>query len=330
MSQKKVINKIPDPSSLFIKKNQRYIENLESKQKFELEELLERQNKILSNKTFILKLPDKGEKIKSFRDKVLKELEHKNEVEKAANLLSRLNLASEGKAAMNELEWTGKYTEIRDTVKVVELDSDDEEDPLKILAQPTGCGVHKKKIVHLPPEESLIKPEDLAEIESFKIKAPDHVAYIVNKTENSTEKKEPFKPYKTTKTNVHDPEKEKQRKQNKNWEVTAATPPLIVHGAAKVINLNESLQLQKEQTDKLRKIQAKHAAERLVEQFGLHNIDSPPENVGTYRLQDEKESDFFTSDEENEVHDDEDNDKAGTVVFTVDSIENFRIILTIL
>lgn len=80
-------------------------------------------------------MPDKGEKIKSFRDKILKELEHKNEVEKAANLLSRLNLASEGKAAMNELEWTGKYTEIKDTVKVVELDSDDEEDPLKILAQ---------------------------------------------------------------------------------------------------------------------------------------------------------------------------------------------------
>ena len=65
----------------------------------------------------------------------MKELEHKNEVEKAANLLSKLNLASEGKAAMNELEWTGKYTEIRDTVKVVELDTDDEEDPLKILAQ---------------------------------------------------------------------------------------------------------------------------------------------------------------------------------------------------
>ena len=120
--------------------------------------------------------------------------------------------------------------------------------------QPTGCGVHKKKIVHLPPEESLIKPEDLAEIESFKIKASDHIAYIVNKIENSSEnkieKKEPFKPYKTTKTNIHDPEKEKQRKQNKNWEVTAATPPLIVHGAAKVINLNESLQLQKEQADK--------------------------------------------------------------------------------
>lgn len=86
-------------------------------------------------RTFVLKLPDKGEKIKSFRDKILKELEHKNEVEQAANLLSRLNLASEGKAAINKLEWTGKYSETKDTVKIVELDSDDEEDPLKILAQ---------------------------------------------------------------------------------------------------------------------------------------------------------------------------------------------------
>lgn len=87
------------------------------------------------SRTLILKLPDKGEKIKSFRNQILKEIEHRNEVEKAANLLSRLNLASEGKVAMNELEWTGKYEEIKDTTKIIELDSDDEEDPLKILAQ---------------------------------------------------------------------------------------------------------------------------------------------------------------------------------------------------
>lgn len=55
-------------------------------------------------------------------------------MEEAANLLSRLNIASEGKAAMSKLEWTGKYND-EDTTKIVELDSDDEEDPLKILAQ---------------------------------------------------------------------------------------------------------------------------------------------------------------------------------------------------
>lgn len=89
-----------------------------------------------SFRNFISKLPDKGEKIASFRDKLLKELEHRNEVERAANLLSQLNIASIGKAAMTKLEWTGKYNnKNEDTTKIVELDSDDEEDPLKILAQ---------------------------------------------------------------------------------------------------------------------------------------------------------------------------------------------------
>jgi hypothetical protein len=85
---------------------------------------------------FISKLPDKGEKIINFHDKILKELEHRNEVEEAANLLSRFNIASEGKAALSKLEWTGKYNkDDENTLKIVELDSDDEEDPLKILAQ---------------------------------------------------------------------------------------------------------------------------------------------------------------------------------------------------
>lgn len=330
---KKVIQRvpgeIPPPSK---KESQGYIEDLGKKQKFELEELLERQNKILANKTFITKLPDKGQKIKEFREKILKEIEHKNEVEQAADLLSRLNLASEGKAAMNELEWTGKYSETKDTVKVVELDSDDEEDPLKILAQPTGSGTHRKRIIHLPPEESLIKPEDLTEIESFReeeFQEAEHVKYILNKVENPSERndktREPFKPYKTTKSNVHDPEKEKQRKTNKNWEVTAATPPLIVHGAIKVVNLNESLLLQREHKEKLQIIQAKHAAEKLAEQLGLHVIGPPPGNVGNYQLKDDKDSSSSSTsedEEENEVHDDEDNDKRGTVVFTVDSIEH--------
>lgn len=108
-------------------------------------------------------------------------------------------------------------------------------------------------------EDSLIKTEDLVEIESFK-KNPSDVEYIkyiidkVEKTQENNKSKESFKPYKTTKSNVHDPMKEKQRKRHKNWEVTAATPPLIVHGAAKLLNLKESLILQKEQTEKLQVI----------------------------------------------------------------------------
>ncbi|KAJ8678964.1 hypothetical protein QAD02_014751 [Eretmocerus hayati] len=330
-----VIKKIPGEIPPLPKKSsQGYIDDLQKKQKFELLELLERQEKLLSNKKFIGKLPDKGEKILSFKNKLVEEIKHRDEVENAAQQLSRLNIAAEGKLAMNELEWTGKYSkDPKETItKVVELDSDDEEDPLKILAQPTGSGCHKKKIIHLAPEESLIKPEDLEEIESFKTLEPlelGHVKYIVDKVENTEHdrKREPFKPYKTTKSNVHDPEKEKQRevKKDKHWEVTAATPPLIIHGAVKSLDLNESLKLQKDQAAKLQEIQAKHAAERLAQQLGNHKIGNAPNNLRHYRTQDHDASNTSSSeDEENypEVYDEEDNDKQGTVVFTVDSVES--------
>lgn len=332
---KNVIKKIPGDIPPHSKKeSQGYIEDLGKKQKFELEELLGRQNKILANKKFISKLPDKGKKIINFRDMLLKELEHRNEIEIAANLLSQLNIASVGKAAMTKLEWTGKYDNKNDenTTKIVELDSDDEEDPLKILAQPTGTGIHKKKIIHITHEESLIKPEDVIEIESFKTDDcldVEHVKYIIDKVEKTQEtnkKKKPFKPYKTTKSDVHDPTKEKQRKLPKNWEVTAATPPLIIHGATKVLSINESLRLQKEQTRKLQEIQAKHAIERLANQIEMHSIGPIPQNVGNYHLR--HTNNLFSSssssedEEEHEVQDEEDNDRGGTVVFTVDSIES--------
>ncbi|XP_011876765.1 PREDICTED: DNA-directed RNA polymerase II subunit GRINL1A [Vollenhovia emeryi] len=321
------ISKIPGDVFPSKRESQGHIGDLGEMQRFQLEELLERQRRILANKKFISRLPDKGEKIISCHDKVLKELERRNQVEEAANLLSRLNIASEGKAAMSRLEWTGQYNENKDTTRIVELDSDDEEDPLKILAQPTGTGVHKKIVIHVAPEESLIKPEDIAEIETFKADPlnVEHVRYIVDKVEKAqeTNKREPFKPYKTTKSNVHDPMKEKQRKLHKNWEVTAATPPLIVHGAAKVLSFNESLRLQKEQTERLQEIQMKHAVERLAAQVGLYGTSPMPRNIDHYRSHTNGSlSSSSSDDEEHEVHDEEDNDRGGTVMFTVDSIES--------
>lgn len=124
--------------------------------------------------------------------------------------------------------------------------------------QPTGAGVHKKKIIKVIPEVPLITADDLKEIEDFKNEdatANVHLKYILDRCErpdnNLERKKGSFKPYKTTITNVHDPIKEKERMKRKGWENTAATPPLIVHGAAKLLNISESLALQKAQTQRL-------------------------------------------------------------------------------
>lgn len=89
----------------------------------------------LLHRSFISNLPDKGDKIKSFREKIAKEIDRKNELEQAAMLLSKLNIADKGKAVMSELEWTGKSSDSANETQAVELDSDDETNPLKILAQ---------------------------------------------------------------------------------------------------------------------------------------------------------------------------------------------------
>lgn len=85
----------------------------------------------------------------AFRDELIKEINHKNEIEKAALSFSQLNIASKGKEVMDELEWTGKFSEKTDSSKLVELDSDDEDDPLKILAQVCSLlGFFVKKFYH--------------------------------------------------------------------------------------------------------------------------------------------------------------------------------------
>lgn len=83
----------------------------------------------------------------------------------------------------------------------------------------------------------------------------EHVKYIVSKVENPDNKvRVPFKPYFTTKSNVHDPEKQKNRKLGKYWEEMAAAPPPIIHDPVKVLDLTESLKLQKENENKLKVI----------------------------------------------------------------------------
>lgn len=81
------------------------------------------------------KLPDKGAKIINFKKQIENELAQKKQVERASELFSKLNIAVEGKAAVSKMEWTGKCEDGSKAEKVVELDSDDDEDPLKVLAQ---------------------------------------------------------------------------------------------------------------------------------------------------------------------------------------------------
>ncbi|XP_053625556.1 DNA-directed RNA polymerase II subunit GRINL1A [Plodia interpunctella] len=286
------------------------ITDLSSKTISELLELKERQLKLINNKAFICKLADRGEKLKLFYEKILNNLKEKEEEERTCHLFNKLNLGVDKQSVQN-VEWEGKLASKENEY----LDSDDDSEPedvLHILSQSTSL---EKKVKVLPPEKALITTEDLNSITEMP-----HVRYIVEKTENNPKPKPTgqFKPFKTTKSDVHNPEKEIHRKRHKNWEVTSATPPPIVHGPAKLLTLEESLKLQKDHNIHLKEIEAQNAAEKLLARAGIKMSELPADTskFGGYReadSDDSEASDVEGSDKE--VHDEE--PERGGVVFTV-------------
>ena len=215
-------------------------------------------------RSFIQKLPDKGEKISKFRSQLLEVLSQREDIEKACELFSRLKI---GKPSVSdELEWTGKHSQT--SHESGSLDSDDESDedrnPLKILATQSGVGTYKKQHKIEEPDESLIKPEDLKDIECSVTNGIEgseqdgnaYVKHLCDKFEKPKEKKkEPFRPYRLAKVNSEgqSPNSLQVKKPlGPHWEVTAATPPQPIFGDVKLISLQESFQLQKEQATKLK------------------------------------------------------------------------------
>lgn len=274
----------------------------------DLLELRDRQIKLLKNKSFLMKLPDKGAKIQNFYEKIVLELKSRHEEEKTCELLEKLNLSGN---KIQDLEWRSKIETTVDTY----LDSDDDSDPedvLHLLSQNTHIG---KTVKHLQPDKSLITSEDLVNIDEVP-----HVKYIVEKTQSEQKPKigGQFKPYKTTVSDVHNPEKEILRKRHKKWEVTAATPPPILHGPAKILSLEESLKLQKDYNQHLKQIEVQHATEKLMSRIGAKTSELPEDltRFSKYReveSEQSEESDIEGSDKE--VHDEE--PERGGVVFTV-------------
>lgn len=287
------------------------ITDLSSKNIVELCELRDRQLKLLNNKSFISKLPDKGAKIQAFHDKIVSELKAKQDEEQTCRMFDNLNLSGVNKNVVQQVEWVGKIECKSDSF----LDSDDDSEPedvLHILSQTTAV---EKQVKVLSPEKPLITTEDLLNIGEIP-----HVKYIVDKTETKPKPKSTgnFKPYKTTTSNAHNPEKELLRKKHKHWEVTAATPPPSVYGPAKILSIDESLKLQKEYNIHLKEVEAHHAAEKLLARAGIKMAEMPADrsNFGKYREGDSEDSDASDLEgSDKEVHDEE--PERGGVVFTV-------------
>ncbi|XP_068152161.1 LOW QUALITY PROTEIN: DNA-directed RNA polymerase II subunit GRINL1A [Drosophila tropicalis] len=299
------LSRIPGTSQV----KEKHCKDLKTLNYLELLDMKERQGKFLTFKKRLDQLPDKGKRLKESYAKLLDEIKRRDDVEAAARMLSELNIASKGRVALDNLEWNGKMTD--DHVADI-LDSDDEleMDPLKIIAQGTMhekkvkvlpaeatlitaedlAEIETFKGASASPDSTV--PADLIEVKlsrlaltketNHSVPTPalsleQHALYLIDKTEHQRSGDDPpvrekFKPFRTTVSNVHDPDKERVRKKGKHWEITAATPPLIQHKEVQLVPLAESANLQVDYMQRIKELKIKQAEERLARRGATKNL----------------------------------------------------------
>ncbi|CAH0390095.1 unnamed protein product [Bemisia tabaci] len=320
---KRVPGRLPPISS---QDKESQVEDISKLPKSKLLELIDRQKKIVNNRAFLSRLPDKGAKITSKYENLLAELKKREDTE--TNLCSLMSTLAVGKQEVADIEWTGNCNPGISRTKAADEgaeDSDSEDvDPLKIIATHSGAGFAKKELRIEKPQESLIKESDLKdddapnrlgttneqeeEVASALRNIEEYAVHLCEKFDVTSPKKdEKFYPHKTVKEKHVNKSKESLSQKDKPWwEVTAATPPLPVHETVKVVSLKESLVIQQKQAEQLKEVQAKHAAERLIRMRGIFpDSTSVPSNFGDYREHKEVDSDGTSDDEEKECLDEE-------------------------
>lgn len=193
-------------------------------------------------------------------ERAVKAYELKNEIDDASKLLSDLNL---GARNVSNLEWEGKLR-IKEHQDI--LDSDDDEDPLAILASSNTVNLNRV-IVKTSPDgrkSSLVTEEDIKEAEEIVNSTLhfDPVLENICQIENM-EPSHRFLPHKpkfddTPLASKADSDENKILRDN-----SAASPPVQNHGA-KLLSLRESIEIEHVQRQKMKEIQEKQAADRLA------------------------------------------------------------------
>ncbi|XP_034939659.1 DNA-directed RNA polymerase II subunit GRINL1A [Chelonus insularis] len=234
--------------------------NLNNKSLIELQDLLERQDAILKNKKFLKLLPDKGEKILTFRTKIENEIHLRNEIIRSNELMSALNISAD-KHVVEELEWKRNFHNHLTSNDV----ENDETDVLKILSESAGLGNCKKEKndTSIKLRENTSSTETLSEEESSKY--PECTRKLIKKTTNenqSPSKKEPFKPHKSIKSGSKNKKNDPGINQTSNSSI-----------AIKFLDLNESIKVEEEYNEKIQEIKIKHAIERLSASNAVHTLE---------------------------------------------------------
>ncbi|XP_039266657.2 uncharacterized protein LOC120342056 [Styela clava] len=236
---------------------QGYLGDLEEKSEPELNELLERQEKMLKNKKFVERLPDKGEKIQNFV-KTLKELLEKREKEREEGKVTEsFNHHVEDDPNMPGLE----EIPTDDRSSRMELGEDTQlphEKELKIIER----GFDQLSVHEGPHYQVIVKAEEKSHKSKFALNRPNKKK---SDSTNNRIDKPVFHSKDLTSASVHDPE----------------------HGEATLISVKECRDLYSEQQRIVQEQRAEQLAERVMRR--MHISARPNEHPeGKYRTKDER------------------------------------------
>lgn len=286
--------------------------------KEELQDLLLRQEKILSNKKLLQTLPDKGRKLQEFREKIQQALEHHEEAEKKQRLVSaaRTEFQSKYQQAF-AMQQRPVHTPVAD------LTRESKDSPAVASVEEMGQVVPDESVGTVGHKTALnsdhtSETELVEALERVKLnkgssnnKAMDnyfgktpsvpHYLSVIEKTPSSGRPK--FKtnqlpckddispsgsssPNQSSGTSTPLTTQARRERDRKHLDdITAAKLPPLHHSPAQLLSLEESAILLKEQTKKQQELQAKLAAQKLSEgvkvSMGSYTPDGGP--MAAYR-----------------------------------------------
>uniref|UniRef100_A0A0V0G968 Putative dna-directed rna polymerase ii subunit grinl1a-like protein n=1 Tax=Triatoma dimidiata TaxID=72491 RepID=A0A0V0G968_TRIDM len=285
------------------------VEDLSKFPKYTLLEMLDRQNKLLSNRSAVEKLKDKGAKIIRTKKQIEDELEKRvNASTNLCEVMAGLKLST---SQINALEWTQNTKELN-REKFKEEEKESEKNPFKILATHSGTVFSKRTVKIEEQPESLITEKDIEEIYAAKL------CDKIDKVEPTSR----FLPHKTLNQKFCS---KKSLSDYKKKDLCSASQPPSKFDSIIPISLEASIRLQYEQTQHLKDVQLKHAAERLKDKaYTIGNVLPSHEKLKPYRnpalIDSGSECDDEDDEEEiQEVEDDcaGDEDTEGTVTYRV-------------
>ncbi|CAL9701858.1 unnamed protein product [Knipowitschia caucasica] len=261
--------------------------HLSTRTKADLQELLLRQEKILSNKRLIKTLPDKGVKIQEFAGKIRQALANHEEEVKNERLVS--DFQSKYQDAFSAQQCSAQNT----------TSAASDRTPLNLEQAPeTGLEEAMDSVTLGKGSSAEDKNSDRTVMENNLVKTPTDPPYlsVIAKSENTPIRKSKFKtnqllangsspgPPSPGESGTPSPlTAEERRKRDRKHldDITAAKLPPLHYSPVQLLSLAESAALLKEQATKQQELQAKLAAQKLSEGLKISMESYTPDSGPT-------------------------------------------------